>query len=330
MPANLTPQYLVAEQKYREAKSPEEKLEMLELMLKEIPKHKGTERLQGELKHKIAEQRKAVSSPDKGKKKAISYSVDSCGYQQVVAIGGPNCGKSKLLCQLTGADLKVADYPFTTRMPQPAMMQYEDIRIQLVDTPAISEEHADPWMGGIVRSADAVLLLADLTNADTVTNIETILDFLRKQKVVLHGLQDKSPGEEGCICKNTLLVAHKKDAPDAEIMLDLLKEAYPNRWEILPVSSLTGENLDALRHKIYELLDIMRIIPKPPGKKPDFESPILLKKGSNVVDLAATIHQDLAKSLKSARIWNAKNYTDGQKIPVDYLLEDKNIVELEA
>ncbi len=333
MPANLTPQYLEAEQKYRSARTPQEKLEALELMLREIPKHKGTDKLQAELKRKISEQRK--SSSEKGSKKTVSYSVDSHGNQQVVVIGPANGGKSKLVSQLTGADLKVADYPYTTRMPQPAMMKYEDIVIQIVDTPAISEEHCDPWMGSIIRSANAILLVADLTDDNIVKNLNFIFEFLEKQKIYLTEVnqeislpEDKRTDVD--TYQNTLMVGNKKEIDVSEIVLELLKEEYKTKWNVFPVSASTGDNLDALKHKIFETLDIIRIIPKPPGKKPDFSSPIILRKGSDVWDLADSIHHDLAKNLKSAKIWNCKDYLDGQRIPIDYILQDKNIVELEG
>ncbi|NUM36639.1 MAG: 50S ribosome-binding GTPase [Candidatus Brocadiae bacterium] len=333
MPANLTPQYLEAEQRYRSAKTPQEKLEALELMLREIPKHKGTDKLQAELKRKISDQRK--SSSEKSSKKTVSYSVDSHGNQQVVVIGPPNSGKSKLVSQLTGTEMKVADYPFTTRMPQPAMMKYEDIVIQIVDTPAISEEHCDPWMGSIVRSANAILLVADLTDDSIVKNLGFIFEFLEKQKIYLIEVnqeinlaEDKRTDMD--TFQNTLLVGNKKDVDVSEIVLELLQDEYKTAWHTFPVSSSTGENLEALKHKIFETLDIIRIIPKPPGKKPDFSSPIILRKGSSVWDLADSIHHDLAQNLKSAKIWNCKDYLDGQRIPIDYILSDRHIVELEA
>ena len=64
MPANLTQQYLKAEEEYRRASSPEEELACLQVMMKEIPKHKGTDHLQADLKAKMAKFRREI---DRGK-----------------------------------------------------------------------------------------------------------------------------------------------------------------------------------------------------------------------------------------------------------------------
>ena len=329
MPANLTPQYIEAEEQYRQAKTPEDRLVALKKMLQEIPKHKGTEKLQAELKRKISEQKKAVAGQKAKKKKGISYSVDSQGYPQVAVVGAPNSGRSQLLSQLTATELKVADYPYTTRIPHPVMLQYENIKIQLVDTPPISALHTEPWMPGIVRAADAVLLVADLGNDNVLEELEAVEEILGQQRVLLGGDSDQTPPPRPGMLKRTLLVANKQDLDPSATVLELLRECYSDRLEPLAISAKTGAGLDALKQRIFLLLAIIRVYPKPPGKKADLTSPIILSQGSNVIDFANKIHHDLAQNFKSARIWNSSDYIDGQRIPGDYRLQDGNIVELE-
>jgi small GTP-binding protein len=328
MPANLTPQYLKAEEFYKQAQTPEDKLMALEEMFRIIPKHKGTERMQGEIKHKISQLKKEQSAPKKGSKRQSGYTVDSNGYPQVVVVGPPNSGKSKLISELSGADLKVADYPFTTRMPQPAMMPYENIQIQLVDTPAIAPNFMDSWMPGIVRSADMIILLVDLASDDALDTVDVIYDSLKTQRVYLN----TKDGEEtiGDAVKPTLLVGNKKDVPQAKDVYEMVCESYQKRFPCLTVSAVSKEGLSDLKQNIFKTLDIIRIYPKPPGRKAEPNSPIVLPHGCTVVELADHIHHDLAKTLKSARVWGAQGYIDGQRVPMDFMLEDGNIVELET
>lgn len=330
MPANLTPQYIEAEEKYKKAQTPEEKLVALQEMLRHLPKHKGTEKIQAELKRKIGEQKKLDSSAKKNKKKGVSYHVDNNGNPQVVLVGPPNSGKSKLICTLTGADLKVADYPYTTILPQPAMMQYENIQIQLVDTPPVSNIRMDPWLPGIVRCGDAVLFVVDLTSNDILEEMPAVLEGLASQRVYLYE-DDAREYQAGDTIQKTLLVTNKIDIPGSLDVLELLQDEYKTRFPFFPVSALTGEGLEALRLKIFEMLEIIRVYPKPPGlKKPNMDAPIILPKGSTVWDLADSIHHEISEKLKSARIWNSKEYASGQRVPRDYEIHDGEIIELET
>lgn len=328
MPANLTPQYLKAEEAYKQAQTPEDKLIALEEMYRVIPKHKGTERMQGELKHKISQLKKGQGAKKSGGKRQSGYTVDSNGFSQVVIVGGPNTGKSKLINELSGAELKVADYPFTTRVPQPAMMPFENIQIQLVDTPAIAPNFMDSWMPGIVRSADMAILLVDLGSDDVLDSVDIVYDSLKSQRVYLN----YKDGEEavGDAIKKTILVGNKKDLPQAKDIYEMVCESYQKHFPCMTVSAVSKDGLEELKREIFKALDIIRVYPKPPGKKAEMISPIVLPHGCTVVEMADNIHHDLAKSLKSARVWGATGYIDGQRVPMDFMLEDGNIVELET
>ncbi len=143
MPANLTPEYEKAEKQFRQARTDEEKLEWLQEMLRVIPKHKGTDHMQADLKRRISQLRK--SAVKKGGVKGVDpFHVPKGGVGQVVLVGAPNAGKSALVAAVTSASVKVTEYPYATALPTPGMWAYEDVQIQLVDTPPMTPSTSLP------------------------------------------------------------------------------------------------------------------------------------------------------------------------------------------
>ena len=165
MPANLTQQYLKAEQAYRRAASPQEELDCLQVMFKELPKHKGTDKLQSDLKQKISRLKDEIAKPKKGGGNR-GFRLPRQGAGRVLIIGAPNAGKSQLLAALTSAKPEIAEYPFTTRAPQPGMMPWRDVHVQLIDTPPITADVFDPDVKSLIRGADLILLMLDLGSDD--------------------------------------------------------------------------------------------------------------------------------------------------------------------
>src|SRR5215468_10236988 len=183
MPANLTPQYMSAEQRFKQASTHAEKIACLEEMLRVIPKHKGTDKLQADLKRRLSKLRQEAQKAA-ATHRGFSVSVEAEGAGQIVMVGPPNVGKSALLGALTKATPEVADYPFTTRRPMPGMMSLENVQIQLVDMPPISQEHMEPWMSQITRNADAMLLVVDLGDPAVLDAVELISDVLQEWKIL--------------------------------------------------------------------------------------------------------------------------------------------------
>src|ERR1700740_3355627 len=135
MAVNLTPQYLEAEQEYKKAQTPEEKLACLKTMWTLVPKHKAGGKLQAELKTKMAELKEQIEQIKAHPKKAgISYKFPKQGAGQYVILGAPNAGKSRLLTRLTRAAPAVAPYPFTTHEPYAGMMEWQAVKVQHIDT----------------------------------------------------------------------------------------------------------------------------------------------------------------------------------------------------
>ncbi len=338
MPANLTPQYHAAEEAFRRAVTIEEKIEALQEMLSVIPKHKGTERLQGDIKRRLAKLR------EEGQRKAKSggynpFHVEKQGAGQVVLVGYPNTGKTSLVTTLTRAKLKIADYPFTTAIPAAGMMPYEDILIQLVDTPPITPDGLPPGLLNTIRSGDLLLLVIDTSSPDCLEQLEAMLTLLiekrviREQKSNLQEIGDSQPELEQETAEQFggriipyLVSATKMDLEESGENMKILREIMPG-LTLNTVSTNEVGMLDSLREAIFNALQIIRIFTKAPGKPADMETPFVLKKGGTILDLASSIHRDFPNRLKNARVWGSSRF-DGQTVSRDYVLEDRDIVEL--
>lgn len=324
MPANLTPQYLEAERRYREATTPEEQLAALDEMMATIPKHKGTEHMRADIRRRMAKVRVESSRRRTATAKGPTWHhVPREGAGQIALVGPPNAGKSRLLSALSNAAPVVAPYPFSTRTPLPGMVPVEDIQIQLVDLPPIAPETAEPWLFALIRQADAALLIADLGDDDLLGGVDQTLSLAAGARVRLarRGAEDDAVP--------TLLVAVKADAVDAAARLEILREMYADRFPILPVSAEAGIGLDALRTEMFRLLDVIRVYTKTPGQRADRSVPFVLPRGTTVQDAAAVIHKDFAERLKYARVWGVRTF-DGQMVQREYVLEDGDILELHA
>jgi ribosome-interacting GTPase 1 len=328
MPANLPPQYNKAEDEYRRAAAPAERLEKLREMFRLLPKHKGTEKLQSDLKQKISRAREEIDHAKSGARKAgPSYRVPHEGAGQVALLGGPNVGKSSLVAALTHAHPDVAAYPFTTRVPQPGMMAWEDVHVQLVDLPPVTADFLEQWMIGIVRSADAALLVADLSDDCCSDASDAVLERLAGLHTELVGTLPFDVDDESVRHLHTLLVANKSDAPGAAERLEWLRECYAARFPICTVSATSPPSLDPLRRNVYDLLGVIRVYTKVPGKPADRTHPFTLHAGGTIHDLTSLIHRDLEHSVKFARIWGSGVF-DGQTVKRDHELHDGDVVEL--
>jgi small GTP-binding protein len=332
MPANLTPDYLEAERAFKEAATTPEKISALEHMLAVIPKHKGTEKMIGELRRKLARLKSESQGAKKGgpARGTPIYHVEKEGAGQVALAGPPNTGKSALLRALTHATPEVADYPFTTRAPIPGMMRFEDVQIQLVDLPPLDAEHGEAWVPQAVRVADAVLLVVDLAAVDLLDEVENTVALLDKAKIALGSPSDLP---YGYVARPVLVVANKLDLPGAHDDFAAFVELLGGRFPALGVSTESGEGLDALRRAVFEMLGIIRVYTKEPGKRADVTAPYVLKAGSTVADLAARVHKEILIQLKHARIWSQSSgqghvVHDGQMVHRDHVLADRDIVEL--
>lgn len=325
MPANLTPDYLKADKWFREATTDEEKILALEEMMRVIPKHKGTDHMRAELRKKYSALKESAE-----KKKKVSHGPDPfhiprSGAGQVVLLGLPNSGKSSIVSAVTHAKVHVADFPFATSIPMPGMAQFEDIKIEIVDMPPITAEYAPTGIVNTLRNCDLIGVVIDLSS-DIDQQTKVCLDFLESRRLLLDPDNPIIDESGKLLARKCFVVATKKDAASAE-QLDNLKQKLTKPMEITAIFVNDKTSLYKMMADIFRLLDIVRIYAKKPGQHPDMKDPFVLPKGSNVMDLAQSIHKELAEKLKTARCWGGGVH-DGQNVHKTHILNDKDIIEL--
>jgi ribosome-interacting GTPase 1 len=322
MPANLTPEFIKARQRFREATTPEGKLAALEEMLRTIPKHKGTDHMQADIKRRMAKLRDAQSKSSRGRSSAFD-SIHHEGAGQVVLIGPPNAGKSSLLAALTNAKPEVADYPFSTQIPAPGMMAFEDVMIQLVDLPPITPEYTESWVYNLIRNCSIALVVLDATDGELLAGeFEELCGLLGERHLVLIDGEPEAEDER------------TREIPARVVLTKCEQEgAGPERDSIgiplptLRVDSASGGGLDDLRRTIFDTLRILRVYTKLPGKQPDMTEPYTLAIGSTALDAVRLVHREFVDRLKYVRIWGSGRF-DGQQVPSDHVLEDGDVIEI--
>jgi hypothetical protein len=329
MPANLPPNYFEAEKKYRSARSPEDKIQALKEMLAIMPKHKGTDKLQAELRRRMARHKDEIEvQRERGsRRKSGLDAIPREGAAQLLLVGLPNSGKSSLIEAVTNATPEVAEYPFTTRKPLPAMMPYEDIQFQLVDLPPVTTDDMEHWMVSLIRNTDSVLLVIDV-NCETARDVRTIVQLLAEKKISLLGFDLPEVDEWSPVAyKRALVVANKVDIDGGWMRYESLRKELEGKYEVVPFSCYSDELVAEFAKRLYSFLRIIRVYTKVPGRKADLGQPYVLPIGSNIMDLASEVHRDFLEKLKFARVWGSGRF-EGQNVEKDYVMGDRDIVEL--
>lgn len=324
MPANLTPEYFKAERWYREAAAVDEKILALEQMLAVMPKHKGTDHLKADLRHKLSKLKEAATQK-KGGKGFDLFHVPRGGSGQISLLGVPNSGKSAIVGMLTNAKANIADYPYATTGPVPGMMMFEDVQIQVVDLPPVTAEFVTPGQVGTYRNCDVVGIVVDLS-ADVAEQLRVLLEFLEGRSLLMDEDTPAVDGHGNALGKRAFVICTKADI-EKQGAFEKVKKEWGERFSIVKVSAQTGEGMEELSAEFFRQLRIIRVYAKPPGKKPDMDDPFVLPAGSTVMDMAEAIHRELAEKLRFARIWGTGVY-DGQNAQRTHVLCDKDIIEL--
>jgi hypothetical protein len=318
--------YFEVEKRFRAAQSAEEKISCLEEMLSVIPKHKGTDKLRGDLRRKLSKLKTSAQAKKGVSKHASAYHIDKVGAGLAVLVGPSNVGKSTLVATLTNADPEVSKAPFTTWNPTPGMMPVENIQIQLVDTPSLDREYVESEMIDLIRRSDIILLVVDL-RAHPIQQLEDTVEILREHRIVPVHNKDRVTEAHRYSFKPIFVLVNKNDDENTDEVFEIFQELVEGDWSLIPLSAKTGRNLEELKRAVFDCLDVIRVYSKAPGKEPDYNAPFIMTKGSTIEEFAGKVHQDFYKNLKSARVWGSAPH-DGQMVGREYVLHDGDVVEL--
>ncbi len=330
MPANLTLQYKEAEARFRRAADHAEKVDALREMIALLPKHKGTEKLHADLKHRLAKlEEEGAHAIRSGHHGLDPNRVKHEGAGQWVMLGPPNAGKSSLLAVLTHAHPEIAEYPFTTRAPLPGMVTHENVQMQLVDTAAVAPGHVESWLPAVAGAADGLLLVVDITADGIAEAVQQCIQVMEKGHVWPSPRPFPPEASPLLAQRPTYVVGNKCDLDEEGVFAGMAREAAGSDLSFVAVSAVRGDGLDALRAALWHDLRRIRVHTKEPGKKPDLEKPFVLPEHATVHDLAMLVHHDVADRLKFARVWGTAKF-DGQQVDRHHELFDHDVVELHA
>jgi uncharacterized protein len=240
-----------------------------------------------------------------------SISVRREGAAQVAVVGPPNVGKSSLLQALSNVQIKTGDYAFTTTRPVPALTRINGVLIQLVEIPGLIGGASEGRGGarpllGVLRGADAAVLCQDATSSPDA--LLQVREELAAAGISLPAL---------------LAVTKADEAPDGA--LERLAGDFPD-LDVVVVSVLDDASLDGFRTAVWRLTGLIRVFLHHRGAVE--ADPVALHPPASVVDVADTIHHELAASCVGARIWGPSARFDGQRVGRDHAVADGDVVEI--
>ncbi len=332
MPTNVTPQYRNAEERFRQAKTAQEKIIALQEMLAVMPKHKGTDHLKAQLRSRMSKLMEELEGPASGPRSGNvePFALSKQGAGRATLIGPTNVGKSLLLSNATGAHSKVGSYALSTLEPVPGMLPFEDIYIQLVDTPPIDNLSTQGRLYGLLRMSDVLVVVVDLSS-QPVIQVQEAFQALEEWGFVLFGNDRGEEDRNPELGKPVIIVGNKADVPGSLDSFVSLESKLGQNYPVILVSAEEEVGFDELGEAIFRDLDIIRVYTKTPQQKKEaFElsAPFVLPQGSTVADASAYVHKDLIRGLKYAVLWGRSGKFEGQHVGRDHRLHDGDLIEL--
>jgi ribosome-interacting GTPase 1 len=168
-------------------------------------------------------------------------------------------------------------------------------------------------------------------------DIEEVYEYLKARKVVnvivrFHKSatfqQFADALDASVVYVRALVIATKGDVTGSGERYEELKAKFADRFDIVPVSAIRGENLEAMKWTLFDHLDILRIYTKSPGKDPD-EKPIILPVGAVVEDAARKVHKQLfIERFRAAVILRENDKIKRRQVGLSYPLQDGDVLQL--
>lgn len=301
---NQSPFYQKAEAKFLTAQTDEERLMYLEEMIKECPKHKSSEKMLANLKTRRIKLKEKLEREKKARKSSRSGLGIKKEDMQAAIIGKTKSGKSSLISLLTNAKPEIADYPFTTKMPVVAIMDYKKMGIQIIEVPAIESEYYDK---GVVNSADTLIIL--ITDLDQIPEIEKIIE--------------RAPGKR-------IFVYNKIDLLSDNERRKISATLQSRKYNFQLISVKTGEGIEKLKEKLFQSFGKLRIYTKQPEEKQKSERPVIMPPKSTVKDVAEKILKGFSKRVKETRIWGPSSKYPGQVVGLQHEMKDMDTIEFKT
>jgi len=357
----------------------EEKIKAIEEEIRNTDYNKATQHHIGKLKAKLAQLREELIKKRASKGKGFGFAVKKSGHATAVLIGSPSVGKSTLLNQLTNAESRVEAYDFTTLDVIPGVMEYKELKIQILDIPGIITGASIGKGRGrevlsIARNSDLILLMIDPPRTENLQSVLKELydagirldqerpNFTIKKtikggiKLVLtikltridektvrtilneYGIHSAEITINEDLTEDRLIdgiLGNSVYLPSVVVLnkIDTIKDdemiKIKNRFkDIVAVSAMNKINLEELREKIFNKLNMIRVYMKPRGKKPDFNDPLIVKYGSKIEDVCDILHKEFKNKFKYAQVWGKSARFPGQRKGLNHVLEDGDVLTI--
>jgi len=288
MVTNVGYEYVMAEDDYAKATTASEKIAAMQKMLKYVPKHKGTEKLQEQIKKRLKDLRKEHKKEKAGGKKSIAIKKE--GAAQIIFLGTARSEKSEFFNLLSGKDEPENAYGVRMRM-----IKFENIWMQGIEIPDIYEGFSEAQSSGqfisIIRNCDFIILV--INGEDAKNQLEILQKELEKAKVNIQR-----------VIVYTKQVTNIKTNIEQFFYLD------------------TSRILATIWIKLKKIRVQTRL------KDKTAEKPIVLRKDATVKDLAAAIHKEFLLKFKHAKVWGPSAAFPGQQVGFEHKLKDRDVVEI--
>ena len=332
MPTNVPPQYREAEDRFRQAGTVQEKIAALQEMLAIMPKHKGTDHLKAQLRARMSRLMADLEGASRSSRagRTEPFSVPKEGGGTATLVGPTNVGKSLLLTKATGAQSRVGAYALSTQEPVQGMLPYKDMRIQLVDTPPISNPRTQSRLYGLLRNSDVFVVVVDLSQ-DSISQVREVFSELEQWGFRLLAHEEERDDKNPWLTKPTILVGNKADLWGSLDQFQELEASFGDKHQVVMASAEEGVGLEELAEEIFLALKVMRVYPKSPREKLDEfvrTNPLVLPLGSTVAEAAEQLHKDFGRGLKYAVLWGRSGKFEGQRVGRSHQLSDEDIIEL--